>query len=543
MVYDQQLFILGQFYIKKGNYLPARDIFSKLLTQNPSSFQVSFFLGKVEYKLSKFTEAITHFEHSRRLNPFNKSTLLLLSRCYSAINEHKMALECMVDTFLLSKETSDTRIDNYKKKIRKLAKKVSHDMDDRARNLLIKERLQYFKQELQKLEQRLVTTEKPTSTPEVFLEMAEETQAAMEDPEFNEPQPVTPHYEPTQETDSELDHSLVAVIVEHIEQENRIEDSEEEFVGMEDPPEDAPNLAAAEFPKSNVDFGRHILFKSLSAAHQEKIQKFTSIQTYAPNDVIHTPLEPIYGFSCVMDGKVRIYHQNESLMELETGSIIDEAELCNGVKYFFETRAVEPTTILMVNKAALLTLCKRQHELAVHFLWHFYKSLSLKINSIFESVIYKNPSNDIIWSLDRLQEITQQRTLNELELEYLSHKLTKRIQKKGDFIFKNHAPADTFYILLEGEIELDHPYSKDVIEIKNGEFFSEIGLISNSFEHSMNAKVVSEHAILLQINRPELSKLHDPNNRDQYRMMEILWNIYSRKYFEFLNFYFHLIKG
>lgn len=554
MVHDQQLFILGQFYIKKGNLQPAREIFSNLLKSNATSFQIPFFLGKIEYKLENFIDAVAHLEQSRALNPFNKSTLILLSRCYSKREEHKKALECMVDTFLLSKETSDSRIETYKKKIRKLAKKVSDDMDDRQRNLLIKERLQYFNKELIKLEQNLISNPEPVETKDVFKDIAEETQVAIEEPasedfeikmdeyEIEAPVPID-EYAPSERSQIDLDHSLMAVIDEHIAEEDVVETINNDMEGIEDSEDEPSNVVEGGFaPFNDIDFNRHILFKSLSRGDQEKIKKFSTLQTFAKNEVIHTPLEPIYGFSCVMDGKVRIYHQNESLMELETGSIVDEAELCNGSKYFFETRAVEPTTILMVNKAALLTLCKRQHELAVHFLWHFYKSLSLKVNSIFENVIYKSPSQDVIWSLDRLQEVTQQRTLNELELEYLSQRLTKRIRKQGDFIFKNHAPADTFYILLEGSIEIEHPYSKDIIEIKDGEFFSEIGLVSNSFEHSMNAKVTSEHATLLQINRPELAKLHDPNNRDQYRMMEILWNIYSRKYFEFLNFYFHLLK-
>jgi CRP-like cAMP-binding protein len=554
MIQDQQLFILGEFYLKKANLPAARDIFQKLLESNPDSYQVAFNLGRIEHKLGRLPQAIENLEKARFLNPVHKATLQLLSKAYDKDQKIKKALECMVDVYLLSKETKDSRTESYKKKVRNLSKKVGPEMDDQQKNLLTKERLQFLNQQITNLEKMLNDPKKdraesipPAASAPTLIENSQVTIATIEeaisfaDLNIDQPETVTEVKTESFSNPSTLDDSLMAEIDEHIAQE-----TDTDFEGIEDPVHDEKdNVVSPDFSKSEKmhDIRRHIVFRTLSQSELDKIQKFSTVQSFEKNEVIHTPLEPIYGFSCVLEGKVRIYHQNESLMELEAGAIIDEAELCNGVKYFFETRAVESASILMVNKAALLTLCKLQHELAVHFLWHFYKSLSLKINSIFESIIYQNPSQKTIWNLDRLQEITQQRLLNELEIEYLSQRLTKRMLRKNDFIFKNHAPADTFYILLEGEVELQHPASKDTIDIKVGEYFSEIGLISNSFEHSMNAQVVSDQAILLHIDRAQLTRLHDPNNRDNYRMMEILWNIYSRKYFEFLNFHYHLLKS
>lgn len=542
MIHDPQLFILGEFYLKKANVPAAHDIFLKLFESNPNSYQVAFNLGRTEYKLGQIELAIAHLEKARQLNPFHKPTLQLLSKAYDKVMKTKYALECMVDIYLLSKETKDSKTESYKKKVRNLSKKVGPDMDDRQKNLLTKERLQYLHLQITTFEKTFENRKKKSVSQPTFVENSEITIPAINDPtsfadlnlEEQDAEPIkTPNF-------SSLDANLMAEIDEHIAQETASDEDIEESVD-----EDQNNLVIPNSAKSGEisDIRRHIVFKALSQKELEKIQKFSTIQFFKKNEVIHTPLEPIYGFSCVLDGKVRIYHQNLPLMELETGAIIDEAELCNGVKYFFETKAVEATSVLMINKAALLMLCKLQHELAIHFLWHFYKSLSLKINSIFESIIYQNPSKETIWNLNRLQEITQQRVLNELELEYLSQRLTKKILVKNDFIFKNHAPTNTFYILLEGEIELEHPASKEVVDIKAGEYFAEIGLISNSFEHSMNAKVVSDQAILMHIDRAKLASLHDTNHQDNYRMMEILWNIYSRKYFEFLNFHYHLIKS
>jgi tetratricopeptide (TPR) repeat protein len=51
MINDQQLFILGEFYIKKRNYPAAREIFSQLEILNPNSFQILYRLGKTDFKL------------------------------------------------------------------------------------------------------------------------------------------------------------------------------------------------------------------------------------------------------------------------------------------------------------------------------------------------------------------------------------------------------------------------------------------------------------------------------------------------------------
>ena len=531
MTQHQNLFILGEFYFKKGNFTSAKEIFTKLSSEAPESFPFPYFLGKIESSQGHYADAIPYLERTRSLNPFHKQTLLLLSKCYAQSAMYKEALECMVDSYLLCKETKDERIDAYKKEIRTLAKNLP-GMDDAQKNKLIKDRLHILHEQLLNLEKTLVHTAAAHSLPEIDpLQTIPDIQTKDLDLHIEE--------KPEAEEDVEkLAFTPIEEVAEPV-----VDDADDDYPPLPEVPDNvvAPNFGISQ--NTNVDFTRHILFKSLSVQEIDKIGQFSTIQTFQKGETIHHPLEPIYGFSCLLNGKIEVLNQGEKLLELESGSIIDEAELCNGDKYFFETRAVEPTTILLVNKAALLTLCKRKHELAVHFLWHFYKSLSLKINSILENIMLQNPSQDMVWTVDRMKEISQQRSLNELEIDFLTRKAKRLIHQKGDFIFKNQAHVEHFYILLEGELTLDHPYAKDQVTLQPGEIFSEIALTSNLFEHTMNAKVTSEHAVVLQIGKKELANLSEADDRDNYRMMEFLWNVFSKKYFEFLNFYYHLLKS
>lgn len=532
---DQQLFTLGEFYVKKGNFPLAREVFSRLIQQSKPTSHMFHFLGKTELELGNLDLALTHLEKARLMNPFYKPTLLLLLQIHEQREQFSQSLECLVDLFLLSKEMADPRADKYKKRIRSMVKKISPPMSTAQKNLLIKERNHYLNQHLSLLEKSFTAKTEdaehamhdfdPTMDPPDTAQVLSEEAMEFDGPTFRE-----------YDTHS-LDESLTAEIDEHIAKETKMEEAGEN--------PQTSNVISHPFIEKRIVIEelQHILFRSLSPSMLEKIQKFSSVHRYQKDEVIHQPLDLIYGFSCVLEGKVQVLHQDVPLIQLEAGSIIDEAELCNGTKYFFESRAVEPATILIVDKPALLTLCKNHHELGYHFLWHFYKSLSLKINAVFDNVIYQNPTQGVIWSLDLLQEISQQRQVTPLEVHTLERLFQKIELNKNDFLFKNHAHADTFYILLDGEITLEHPQSGDTIQLSSMEYFSEICLISNSFEHAMNAKVISNKAILLSIDRTQLSRLYNHDEHDNYRLAEILWKIFSGKYFEFLNFYYHLIKS
>lgn len=525
MIDEQKLFILGEFYFKKGNLEKAKELFIQLVETSPSSFPFRFFLGKIEYKLGNIDSAIENLEKTRVLNPFHKQTLLLLSKAYLEKSQYEHALECMVDSYLLCKEAKDGKIETSKKKIRTLTKKLP-GMDDKQKTQLIKNRLQVLHQHLQDLELTLEKKPNPEETTDPVYKTEVSSQIATIDVIEHKDNPTELIDIPGIEDPSDFDVDM----------------EDKEFI----PPQAPDNLIKPDFALhsfKDIDFTKHVLFKSLSVQEIEKISQFSTVYTYEKDEMIHHASEPIFGFSCLLEGKIGILYEGKPLLELESGSIIDEAELCNGSRYYFESRALEKTKILMVNKAALLTLCKRKHELAVHFLWHFYKSLGLKITSIMEDLMQVNPSQDMVWSMDCIREVSQQRVISELEIDFLTRKCTKTIKQKNDYLFKNHDTTNFFYILLEGEIELEHPYSKDRLAIGSGEVFSELALISNSFEHTMNAKIVSEHAVILQLNRQLLASVQDSSDRDNYRMMEFLWNIFSKKYFEFLNFYYHILKA
>lgn len=526
---------MGEFYLKKGNFETAREIFTKLATISPETFQFPYFLGKIEAALGNHMAAIAFLEKTRGLNPFHKQTLLLLTKSYVETNKLGEALQCLVDSYLLCKETKDSRIEVYKKKIRNLAKKLP-GMDDQQKNKLIKDRLKNLHERLKHFEADLYDAEPEDSV--VQLDLLEITQ------------PMPPIVDQTVEEEAPfiLEGTVEEVNVISAD----VEPDPVPFPEMDQADDDIPMpetkgvVLNADFglqSHPNIDFTRHILFKSLSVQEIEKIGKFSSIQNYAKGDRIHEPLESIYGFSCLLEGKIQVSHQGTNLLELHAGSIIDEAELCNGDKYFFESRAIEPATILMVNKAALMALCKRKHDLAAHFLWHFYKSLTLKISAVLDNIVQLELSKEMQWSVDRMWEVSQQRKLSELELDFLTRKYSKIVKYKSNFIFKIQDVTDFFYILLEGEVELEHPESHDIITIGPSEMFSEMALISNNFQHIMNCKVLSEQATLLQVARKELSKINDSADRDNYRVMEFLWNIFSKKYFEFVNFYFNLQKS
>jgi CRP-like cAMP-binding protein len=561
---DQKLHVLGDFYLRKGNFTFAKEIFQQLSQKHPHFFQFPFSLGKIEYELGNIDQAKNYLESVRTLNPFNKQNLILLYKCYLKTENNQQALECMVDVYLLSKEMDDPMVGTYKKKIRNLTKKILPPMDDIAKNRFTKERILHLNQLLASYEQNFLqlpqaqallntarsTVAKPLSK-QTVLEMSNEITPDSEDLKIPMPsaepiQMIEPTIAPAIEPAEEPKQAAPAPAEPPPHPEPLSEPKPIVAAPEPEAPQDtSKDISVADFQRAGVasEMENHLLFKSLDSTTIEKIQKFSNVHHFEEGATIYSPLDLIYGFSCVLSGKVQLLYQGKQLLELEAGSIIDEPELSVGTKYFFEARAMAPTNILIVNKSALMTLCKRQHELGLHFLWHFYKSLSLKINAMFENIIYQNPTHEMIWALDRIQEISRKKNLLPLEDHIFKTNFTNRFYQKGDFIFRNHSHADTFYILLEGDVSLSHPTSGDEIQLHAGDFFSETSLLSNSFEHAYDAKVISENANLVLIDRDQLNALNIRGERDFHRMFEAFWRIFSLKYFEFANFIYNLNRS
>lgn len=115
------------------------------------------------------------------------------------------------------------------------------------------------------------------------------------------------------------------------------------------------------------------LFTGLPTPDLENIAAVTAVKSLEKNDYLFHEGDPAHGFYIVQRGAVNIHRVNAAGKEqvihiFRAGESFAEAALASPVGYPADARAVEATQVLLVQKAGILELLKRQPELALRML-------------------------------------------------------------------------------------------------------------------------------------------------------------------------------
>jgi CRP/FNR family transcriptional regulator, dissimilatory nitrate respiration regulator len=115
------------------------------------------------------------------------------------------------------------------------------------------------------------------------------------------------------------------------------------------------------------------LFAGLPADDLEKIAAITVTQPVAKDAYLFREGEPARGFYIVQQGAINVHRVNAAGKEqvihiFRAGESFAEAALATDRGYPADARAVESSQVLMVQKAGMLTLIKRQPDFALRML-------------------------------------------------------------------------------------------------------------------------------------------------------------------------------
>ena len=115
------------------------------------------------------------------------------------------------------------------------------------------------------------------------------------------------------------------------------------------------------------------LFAGLPPADLEKIVPITALKSLEKNDYLFRQGEPSQGFYIVQRGAINVHRVNAAGKEqvihiFRAGESLAEASLATQVGYPADARAVEPSQVLLIQKAGILDLIKNQPELALRML-------------------------------------------------------------------------------------------------------------------------------------------------------------------------------
>ena len=115
------------------------------------------------------------------------------------------------------------------------------------------------------------------------------------------------------------------------------------------------------------------LFRGLPPADLHNIAAITLVKTLAKGEYLFHEGDPSRGFYIVQRGAINIHRVNAAGKEqvihiFRAGESFAEATLATEAGYPADARAVEPSQVLLIQKAGFLALLRRQPELALRML-------------------------------------------------------------------------------------------------------------------------------------------------------------------------------
>ncbi|MGO8837715.1 MAG: Crp/Fnr family transcriptional regulator [Limisphaerales bacterium] len=115
------------------------------------------------------------------------------------------------------------------------------------------------------------------------------------------------------------------------------------------------------------------LFAGLPPPDLEKIADVSVVKALEKGDYLFREGDPARGFYVIQRGAVNVHRVNAAGKEqiihiFRAGDSFAEAALATAMGYPADARALEPTQVLLVQKAGILELLKRQPELGLRML-------------------------------------------------------------------------------------------------------------------------------------------------------------------------------
>jgi CRP/FNR family transcriptional regulator len=115
------------------------------------------------------------------------------------------------------------------------------------------------------------------------------------------------------------------------------------------------------------------LFAGLARSDLEKIADVSVVKSFEKNDYLFHEGDVAAGFYIIQRGAVNVHRVNAAGKEqiihvFRAGESFAEAALATVAGYPADARALEPTQVLLVQKAGMLELLKRQPELGLRML-------------------------------------------------------------------------------------------------------------------------------------------------------------------------------
>jgi CRP/FNR family transcriptional regulator len=168
------------------------------------------------------------------------------------------------------------------------------------------------------------------------------------------------------------------------------------------------------------------LFTGLPQADLEQIAAVTVLKSLEKDEYLFHEGDPARGFYVVQRGAVNVHRVNAAGKEqiihvFRTGDSFAEVALASATGYPADARVLEPSQVLLVQKAGILALLKKQPELALRMLGSMSSHLRVLVGQL-EDLMLKDVETRLAnWLVKRCPAAAEDKPVH-IEL-----KMTKRV--------------------------------------------------------------------------------------------------------------------
>jgi CRP-like cAMP-binding protein len=123
------------------------------------------------------------------------------------------------------------------------------------------------------------------------------------------------------------------------------------------------------------------LFRHLTYKEQTAVLAIAATRTYPSTREIVVEGQPGEDLFIVVRGKVAIEKNGVEIAELKAGGHFGEMGLIDNAPRSATVRAVEPTRVMIITRAELMNLMRKEPVLAVKLLWSFVQVISDRLRA------------------------------------------------------------------------------------------------------------------------------------------------------------------
>lgn len=253
----------------------------------------------------------------------------------------------------------------------------------------------------------------------------------------------------------------------------------------------------------------------------------------------------------VADGRVRIERRTPygafTLAELGAGELFGESSFLDGKARSGCCQMIEAGGLIPLNPSVLEPYFEADKALAMALYWAFWKSLSKKLRATNEKltrffsrgVLTAEPSGVAAPAADRVhvgidakRSLFREQKLSSMEINFLASLSQAERMAPGEFLFREGAPGDHMYVVLEGRVliskQIPGAGEEALAILERGDFFGEMALIDRE-PRSADARAHDTGAVVLGIARDVLEGILDIQRVSSLRLLHLLSMLIAKR--------------